>query len=58
MSQYANCVSIVHQLTYIRHLLVVSRSKIWNAAYDEEYEGLRGLDMFIEITYQEYCEYI
>ena len=32
--------------------------KIWNAAYDEEYDGLRGLDVFTEITDQQYREYI
>ena len=28
--------------------------KIWNAAYDEEYDGLCDLDVFTEITDQQY----
>ena len=28
--------------------------KIWNAAYDEEYNGLCGLDVFTEITDKQY----
>ena len=33
-------------------------NKIWNSAYDEEYDGLKRLKMFTEITTAEYLEYI
>ena len=32
--------------------------KIWNLAYDEEYYGLQGLEVFTEITTTEYLEYV
>ena len=32
--------------------------KIWNSAYDEEYDGLQGLEVFMEITTAEYLEYV
>ena len=33
-------------------------NKIWNSAYDEEYDGLQGLEVFKEITTAEYLEYV
>ena len=33
-------------------------NKIWNSAYDEEYDGLQGLKVFTEITTAEYLEYV
>ena len=33
-------------------------SKIWNSAYDKEYDGLQGLKVFLEITTAEYLEYV
>ena len=32
--------------------------KILNSAYDEEYDGLKGLEVFTEITTAKYLEYI
>ena len=31
-------------------------NKIWNSAYDKEYNGLQGLEVFSEITTAEYLE--
>ena len=31
-------------------------NKIWYSAYDEEYDGLQGLEVFSEITTAEYLE--
>ena len=33
-------------------------TKIWNSAYDEEYDGLQGLKIFTEITTAKYLEYV
>ena len=33
-------------------------NKIWNSAYDEEYNGLQGLEVFTEITTAEYLEHV
>ena len=33
-------------------------NKIWNASYDEEYDGLDNLDVFNEITTEQYTEYL
>ena len=31
--------------------------KVWDASYNEEYDGLNGLNVFIEITAEQYPEY-
>ena len=33
-------------------------NKIWNLAYDEECNGLQGLEVFTEITTAKYLEYV
>ena len=33
-------------------------NKIWNLVYDEEHNGLQGLEVFTEITTAEYLEYV
>ena len=31
--------------------------KVWNASYNEDYDGLNGLKMFTKITTEQYREY-
>ena len=31
--------------------------KIWDTSYDKEYDGLNGLNLFTEITVEQYREY-
>ena len=31
---------------------------IWDKSYNEEYDGLNNLDVFMEITTEQYCEYL
>ena len=33
-------------------------NKIWKSAYNEEHDGLQGLEVFSEITTAEYLEYV
>ena len=32
--------------------------KVWDTSYNEEYDGLNGLNMFTEITFEQYRKYL